>query len=661
MGKDGTKPTSQPGAKNSKVSPVNSPDSPNQQTEEPTDKLGAEASVAVDLGTQDEGAGPSGVQGDDTIRPALAGGKPSRGGGLCGVRLGLVGVGVVAVTALLGSSGLGATLYGVHKIQAMKSGQGWSEWTKWSSCSALPCGRGVKSRVRICQSSTCSGEDNEETWCYSSSCSDYDTWSNWSNWTTCSVTCSGGVQSRTRFCLNPFRGLDRPACRGDNQEERICNNHPCKTTATKLNGGWSSWSNWTACNETCGGGVKSRNRTCTRPSPRYGGADCQGEGDEIKSCRTFKCQGLESYSNLTWIDDHYLEDLYRFLVETEVSASANWRPCYQSYYNAGSARMFHSGCNSRGPTVTIVYVGDFVFGGYTDVSWGSLERYKTSRDSFLFILYGPQGYKPTKLPLKTSPCEYAIYDDSSYGPTFGGGHDLRIDLDNPSRSFSSPYSYERPPGCYNRTACGTLVGSQRFRPDWVEVFYDANFDQGGLTSSSILTESRGDTYWLYNQLRPVQQSPSSTWRLCYRAGSHGWAASTFHSYCNNMGPTVTIVKTSSYIFGGYTDQSWTGCNCWKSSSKSFMFTIYNTFGYKPAKLPLRYSPHGHAIYDNYGYGPTFGGGHDLYITNYPDRNTNSYSSHTYDRPRWCTSDSCDVLAGSTSFYLSDIEVFYEVF
>ncbi|EDO33872.1 predicted protein, partial [Nematostella vectensis] len=114
-------------------------------------------------------------------------------------------------------------------------------------------------------------------------------WSNWSNWTTCSVTCSGGVQSRTRFCLNPFRGLDRPACRGDNREERNCNNHPCKTTATKLNGGWSSWSNWTACNETCGGGVKSRNRTCTRPSPRYGGADCQGEGDEIKSCRTFKC------------------------------------------------------------------------------------------------------------------------------------------------------------------------------------------------------------------------------------------------------------------------------------------------------------------------------------------------------------------------------------
>ena len=36
----------------------------------------------------------------------------------------------------------------------------------------------------------------------------------------------------------------------------------------------------------------------------------------------------------------------------------------------------------------------------------------------------------------------------------------------------------------------------------------------------------------------------------------GWAASTFHSNCDGKGPTVTIIKVGTYIFGGYTEVSW---------------------------------------------------------------------------------------------------------
>ena len=52
--------------------------------------------------------------------------------------------------------------------------------------------------------------------------------------------------------------------------------------------------------------------------------------------------------------------------------------------------------------------------------------------------------------------------------------------------------------------------------------------------------------------------PGSTkWRLCCRAFEHGWAATTFHSQCDNKGPTVTIVRVGEYVFGGYADVSWT--------------------------------------------------------------------------------------------------------
>ena len=45
---------------------------------------------------------------------------------------------------------------------------------------------------------------------------------------------------------------------------------------------------------------------------------------------------------------------------------------------------------------------------------------------------------------------------------------------------------------------------------------------------------------------------------CWHAKTDGWAASTFHSNCDGKGPTVTIIKVGSYIFGGYTDLTWGG-------------------------------------------------------------------------------------------------------
>ena len=43
---------------------------------------------------------------------------------------------------------------------------------------------------------------------------------------------------------------------------------------------------------------------------------------------------------------------------------------------------------------------------------------------------------------------------------------------------------------------------------------------------------------------------------CWHSKTDGSAASTFHENCDGKGPTVTIIKSGSYIFGGYTDLSW---------------------------------------------------------------------------------------------------------
>ena len=83
-----------------------------------------------------------------------------------------------------------------------------------------------------------------------------------------------------------------------------------------------------------------------------------------------------------------------------------------------------------------------------------------------------------------------------------------------------------------------------------------NYFVAGLASSAILRKNNKYLSVLNTWLQPVVQSKSSIWKRCWRASVDGWAASTFHSGCDNKGPTVTIIKVGQYIFGGYTSASW---------------------------------------------------------------------------------------------------------
>ena len=84
-----------------------------------------------------------------------------------------------------------------------------------------------------------------------------------------------------------------------------------------------------------------------------------------------------------------------------------------------------------------------------------------------------------------------------------------------------------------------------------------NSFSGGLGDSVILANDVSKMTQLNNWLLPhLQSSDRSYWKLCFRASIHGWRSRTFHSYCDNKGPTVTIVRVGVYIFGGYNDNSW---------------------------------------------------------------------------------------------------------
>jgi len=122
--------------------------------------------------------------------------------------------------------------------------------------------------------------------------------------------------------------------------------------------------------------------------------------------------------------------------------------------------------------------------------------------------------------------------------------------------------------------------------------------------------------------------------LLYQASKDGSHATYFHQRCDSKGATVVIVETTAgNVFGGYTDQSWSSSSGYRSSSISFLFQL------RPAMK--RYNNKGgnyHATYSNSGYGPTFGGGHDLHIstncllyaTSYTNGGHSYYISNNYE-------------------------------
>ena len=94
------------------------------------------------------------------------------------------------------------------------------------------------------------------------------------------------------------------------------------------------------------------------------------------------------------------------------------------------------------------------------------------------------------------------------------------------------------------------------------------------------------------------------------------------------------------------------------SKRSFLFSLTNKTKHVLFANPI------YAIYNNPGYGPTYGGGHDVYISNDCNINTSSYSNFGYcyksiDSAPYGGLPAQSYMAGSYNFKVAEYEV-YEI-
>ena len=145
--------------------------------------------------------------------------------------------------------------------------------------------------------------------------------------------------------------------------------------------------------------------------------------------------------------------------------------------------------------------------------------------------------------------------------------------------------------------------------------------------------------------------------LLFSTDKHDDSGSTFHYYCDGVFPTVTVVlDTSGRRFGGYATQNWCQSNVGSNGTPapdSFIFNLSNK-----QKYDLNDKFDTNAIYRHNSYGPTFGGGYDLYLADSCKSNTSS----SCNKSSYNTGNN-DLLGGSssTSFQVSNYEVYQVIF
>ena len=67
--------------------------------------------------------------------------------------------------------------------------------------------------------------------------------------------------------------------------------------------------------------------------------------------------------------DYYFRHLGNFL-ENAVGDNSHWLLCFRATLHGWNVSQFHSRCDGKYDTVTIIRKAKFIFGGYTDIPWG---------------------------------------------------------------------------------------------------------------------------------------------------------------------------------------------------------------------------------------------------------------------------------------------------
>ncbi|XP_068705888.1 fibrillin-1-like isoform X1 [Montipora foliosa] len=207
------------------------------------------------------------------------------------------------------------------------------------------------------------------------------------------------------------------------------------------------------------------NAICTNTIGSYNCTCKKGYGGDGTNCSAMMNSVILSS------DGFYLHHLAMFLSPV-IGDDSRWELCYRSSTHGTYDYRFHSNCDGKSNTVTIVKKNDFVFGGFTDIPWESPQngyQFGATEKAFIFSLRNAEELPPFKSNVK-NPSK-AIRNHKFAGPTFGQNDIL---IDRHTWIWNSLFTnfgdnYIVPTGVQNKSTL--LAGASKFKEDEVEVFF----------------------------------------------------------------------------------------------------------------------------------------------------------------------------------------------
>jgi len=121
-------------------------------------------------------------------------------------------------------------------------------------------------------------------------------------------------------------------------------------TGTAINQSWGGWSGWGSCSASCGGGTQTRSRSCNGTA-EYGGSACSGSSSDSQSCNTQSCGPSGTYTfdvggSYTWTANN------TGTISVYSEGPGNWRLGSTGTYFTGCSSCGSGHWDRRGVTTS---------------------------------------------------------------------------------------------------------------------------------------------------------------------------------------------------------------------------------------------------------------------------------------------------------------------
>jgi hypothetical protein len=329
------------------------------------------------------------------------------------------------------------------------------------------------------------------------------------------------------------------------------------------------------------------------------------------------------------------------------------------------ARGFHGRCDGHANTLTLILdTKKNVFGAFTPLEWesGSYSYWKSDDilKSFVFTVKNPHKIRAKKFAMKADQKQYAIYCDSSCGPSFGDSDIAIPGQGSANTCFGNTYANDT--GLDGKTL---FAGSADFKVKEIEVFEITDVDQppgAPQPSRPQAPPAPGfDSVIVPGVPALFGEFRGKRFALLWRGGRDGFGARDFRGRCDGHANTLTLIlDTDRNVFGSFTPLQWESRGGFKinDSQNNFLFTLNNSRTIPAMKFALKAKNEQEAIWYYSSADPVFGGSDGgIVVCNDCNANTRSRACLGSAYTNGTGQDGDIVFTGSLNFQVREIEVF----